>query len=102
MNKFLAISAVALSITAFQPALADNHGHDGDKPKLTKEQHEARKAAWEAMSKEEKLAKIEKRRAEKKEKMDAKWASMSDDEKIQFVEEKRERKHKKRKDKSED
>lgn len=103
MNKFLAISAVALSMASFQPALAGNHGHgDDDRPKLTKEEHEARKAAWEAMSKEEKIAEIEKKRAEKRAKSDEKWSSMTDDEKIAFVEEKRESRKDRKKDRKKD
>lgn len=49
-----------------------------------------RKAKWDAMSKEEKLAEIEKRRAERIKWMEDKWGSMSDDEKIKHVERKME------------
>lgn len=110
MNKFLAITALTVSLTAFQPALAEHHEGDADLSKTMPREkykemsdeerqkfHEERKAKWESMSKEEKLSTIEKRRAEKKAKMEEKWNSMSDDEKIGFVEKKMkkrgERKH---------
>ena len=89
------IIAVSLSLAAFQPALAEPKGEMQTLPyekykELSPEQrekfHTERKAKWDAMSKEEKLATIEKRQAEKKKRMEEKWNSMSDDEKITFVE----------------
>jgi predicted Fe-S protein YdhL (DUF1289 family) len=92
--------AILLSLASFQPALAaetPTAETDLSKPvpsaeykQLSPEQrekfHQERKAKWDAMSKEEKLATIEKRHAAKKAKMEEKWNSMSDDEKIAFVE----------------
>lgn len=100
IKQFLTISAFAIAISSFQPALAHDHkGFEGkDKPKLTKEEHEERKAKWEAMSDAEKIKVIEEKRAEKRQKMDEKWSSMSDAEKIAFVEERRKKKGDKRKE----
>lgn len=47
-----------------------------------------KKTEWDAMSKEQKLAEIEKRRAERIKMMEDEWNTMSDDEKIAHVEKK--------------
>jgi len=100
MNKFIALTALTLSFSTFQPALAEQYeGGNNDLSKtmprekyksMTDEDrqkfHQERKEKWGTMSKEDKLKTIETRRAEKKEKTEEKWRSMSDDEKIGFVE----------------
>lgn len=57
--------------------------------------HKARKAKWEAMSKDEKLKLIEEKRAKFKTEREAEWNSMSDDEKIKHAEKRMQQKGKK-------
>jgi hypothetical protein len=98
MKKLLTIAALSLFIAT--PALAESAPAKpvpvkseitkDEKPnfrKMSKEQKQKffaeKEAAWAKMSREEKLAELNKRHEERAAKMQANWAKMSDDEKLE-------------------
>ena len=95
----LSILIMTLSQTTYAESDIPDMNQEGKKvkhmtPQERKAFHQERKEKWKAMSAQEKLEVIEKKRSQRIKRMNDTWENMSDDEKIKHVEERMKRKGK--------